>query len=89
MEFLPLSVETAPQQVPVYSWLCYSALLYFYYKTTPVVAFLTSHREESRSVEVFQFSITLKVMRLIHLCGPLKVITRLYSGNERGHFFHI
>lgn len=90
MEFPPLPLETSPSQVPVYSCCCYSAVLYFHYKTTPFISFLTSHTEEIQRMEVSQFSITLRNMRLIHSCGPLRVITivfRKWKGPELLHNF--
>lgn len=90
MEFPPLPLETSPNQAPVYSCCCYSAVLYFHYKTTPFISFLTSHTEEIQRMEVSQFSITLRNMRLIHSCGPFKVIMivfRKWKGPELSHSF--
>lgn len=88
MTEFPLPLEATPQQVPVHSCCCYSAVLYFHYKTAPFLSFLTPHTQECQSMEVSPFSITLRDMRLIHLCGPLRVITWLSSGNERGQRFY-
>lgn len=90
MEFPPLPLETSPNQAPVYSCCCYSAVLYFPYKTTPFISFLTSHTEEIQRMEVSQFSITLRNMRLMRSCGPFKVIVivfRKWKGPELSHSF--
>lgn len=88
MEFPPLPLKTSPNQVPVYSCCCYSAVLYFHYKTTPFISFLTSLTEEIQRMEVSQFSITLRNMRLMHSCGPLKVIMIVFRKWKGPEFLH-